>query len=153
MQDNCRNIYRNARSVAGLTQERWAEALGCSVESVRLYETGRQTPPDELVRAMAEISGLTPLAYWHLVRKGSLAADLLPEVEQMPLPQAAICLLRAIRDFVNRHRTDQLLDIAADGRIDAVERQDFDVIVAELEEIVRAAMMLKFSEGGGNDGA
>ena len=44
MQDNCRNIYKTARLAAGLTQERWAEVLGISTESVRLYETGRGLP-------------------------------------------------------------------------------------------------------------
>ena len=64
-----RNIYKTARKVAGLTQERWAEAVGVSVDSIRGYETGAVVPADETVRAMAEISGLSPLAYWHLCNK------------------------------------------------------------------------------------
>ena len=44
MESNCRNIYKNARDAAGFTQERWATFLGVSVESVRLYETGRGLP-------------------------------------------------------------------------------------------------------------
>ena len=53
-----RNIYKNARKYAGLTQERWAEAVGVSVDSIRVYENGSVIPTDETVRAMSEISGL-----------------------------------------------------------------------------------------------
>ena len=51
------NIYRNARITAGLTQERWAEYLGISPDSVRKYEGGEMQPSDEIVLRMAEISG------------------------------------------------------------------------------------------------
>ncbi|MBR6353965.1 MAG: helix-turn-helix transcriptional regulator, partial [Oscillospiraceae bacterium] len=47
------NIYRNARQVSGLTQERWAEALGLSAEAVRQYEAGKILPSDEVVLRMA----------------------------------------------------------------------------------------------------
>ena len=88
MERNSRNDYKTARSVAGLTQERWAEAIGCSVDSVRGYEAGTTVPSDEIVRAMCEISGLSVLAYWHLCNKSPLAAGVLPEVRRVPLPQA-----------------------------------------------------------------
>lgn len=41
MQQNYHNISQTGRRIAGMTQERWAEALDISVESVRLYESGR----------------------------------------------------------------------------------------------------------------
>lgn len=58
MQDNCRNIYKTARLTAGLTQERWAETLNISVESVRLYERGLGLPSDEVVARMVEVAVL-----------------------------------------------------------------------------------------------
>ena len=61
MQGKCRNIYENSRRTAGLTQERWAEAIGCSVESVRLYESGRGMPSDDIVLRMADVSGMQML--------------------------------------------------------------------------------------------
>jgi DNA-binding XRE family transcriptional regulator len=33
MQSDYRNIYQDARRTAGLTQERWAELLGISVDA------------------------------------------------------------------------------------------------------------------------
>lgn len=141
-----RNIYKTARKVAGLTQERWAEAVGVSVDSIRGYETGAVVPADETVRAMAEISGLSPLAYWHLCNKSALAADTLPEVEQLPLPQAVVQLLCAINDFKDYH--GDLLTLAADGKITTSEAAAWENIVARLDAVIRAAIQVKVAEGG-----
>lgn len=149
MERGSRNIYKIARRTAGYTQERWAEAAGVSVESVRNYEAGTQTPGDEIVKAMCEISGLSQLSYWHLCRKSALAAEILPEVESVPLPQAVCALLCSIREFAHKERDARLLDMAADGRIDALERAEFDAIVKDLRRIVKAAMQLWYAEGGG----
>ena len=141
-----RNDYKTARRRAGLTQERWAESIGCSVDSVRGYESGTQTPCDEIVLAMCEISGLTSLAYWHMRHKSILAEKTLPEVEQLPLPQAVVQLLCAIDDFRNLH--GDLLALAADGRITGDEMAVWDGIVARLDAVIRAAIQVKVAEGG-----
>ena len=133
MESKPRKIYKTARAVAGLTQERWAEALGVSVDSIRAYENGAVVPCDETVRAMSEISGLAPLAYWHLCNKSRLAAETLPEVEQLPLPQAVIQLLCAINDFREMH--GDLLALASDGRITGDELAIWDNIVARLDTV------------------
>lgn len=146
MQEECRNDYKTARKFAGLTQERWAEAIGCSVKSVRGYESGEQLPSDDLVLAMCEISGHVALAYWHMRNKSPLAAKALPEVERLPLPQATIQLLCAISDF----DTDncKLLTMAADGQITADEKADWKGIIARLDKIIQAAIQVKVAEGG-----
>ena len=146
MEQQPRNIYKTARKVAGLTQERWAAAVGVSVDSLRGYETGAVIPADETVRAMAEISGLSPLAYWHLCNKSALAADTLPEVEQLPLPQAVVQLLCAINDFKDYH--GDLLTLAADGKITTSEAAAWENIVARLDAVIRAAIQVKVAEGG-----
>lgn len=147
MQDNCGNIYKRARATAGLTQERWSEQLGVSVESVRLYETGAGMPSDEVVTRMIEVAVLPVLGYWHLMNKSRVAAEILPEVKTVPLAQAVVQLLHRIREFDEQHRVRELLSIAEDGQIDSAERDAFNSIVKELDGIVQAAMALKFSEG------
>ena len=67
------NIYRNARITAGLTQERWAEYLGISPDSVRKYESGEMMPAEDILLMMADISGLKILPYWHLSQKSRIA--------------------------------------------------------------------------------
>ena len=143
-----RNIYRTARTGAGLTQERWAEAVGVSVDSIRGYENGAVIPADETVKAMSEISGLAPLSYWHLCNKSALAADTLPEVEQLPLPQAVIQLLCAINDFKEYH--GGLLELAADGKITSNEIGYWSQIIARLDAVIRASIQVKVAEGGGS---
>lgn len=147
MEQKPRNIYKTARQVAGLTQERWAEAVGVSVDSVSQYEAGARIPADETVRAMSEISGLAPLSYWHLCNKSSLAAETLPDVEQLPLPQAVVQLLCAIGEFEDHHRT--LIQMAADGRISAGEALEWEGIKSRLDAVIRAAIQVKIAEGGG----
>lgn len=140
------NIYYNARRSAGLTQERWSEMIGCSPDSVRNYEADAQIPGDAIVKKMCEIAGTPALAYWHLCRKSELAAETLPEVEQLPLPQAVIQLVCAIRDF--KDHNDALLDMAVDGKIDADERLGWEGVVARLDDVIRAAIQVKIAEGG-----
>lgn len=150
MEREYRNIYKTARTVAGLTQERWAEAVGVSVDSIRNYEAGTQLPGDEVVRAMSEISGLAPLSYWHLCNKSGLARDTLPEVERVPLPQAVCGLVSRMQDFISGC-PEYLLRMAADGRIDELERTEYDRILQVLDGVVRAALALKYAEGGALD--
>lgn len=57
MERDYRNIYRDARVTAGLTQERWAELLGISPDAVRQYETDKITPSDAVALRMAEATG------------------------------------------------------------------------------------------------
>lgn len=149
MQRECRNIYENARRTAGMTQERWAEALGISDSAVRQYEAGDITPSDEVVRRMIEVSMLQPLGYWHLCRKSDLAADMLPSVDRLPLAQAVVQLLARIRDFDKQHHDDTLLEIAADGKIDDTEMPQYKQIVRDLQGIIQAALQIDFAEKEG----
>ena len=146
MEQQPRNIYKTARKVAGLTQERWAEAVGASVDSIRGYENGAVIPTDETVRAMSEISGLSPLSYWHLCHKSALAADVLPDVEQLPLPQAVLQLLCATADFSEDH--GRLVQLAADGQITRDEDLEWEGIKKRLDQVVKAALQVKVAEGG-----
>lgn len=141
-----RNIYKNARKYAGLTQERWAEAVGVAPCTIRSYESGEVIPADETVKIMAEVSGQPILCYWHMCNKSTLAADTLPEVEQLPLPQAVVQLLCAINDFKDYH--GDLLTLAADGKITTAEAAAWENIVARLDAVIRAAIQVKVAEGG-----
>ena len=147
MEQQPRNIYKTARRFAGLTQERWAEAIGVSVDSVRCYENGSVIPNDATVAAMCEISNHAALGFWHIRNKSALAADTLPEVEQLPLPQAVVQLLCAIVDFQEDH--GPLMQMAADGRIDSDEALEWKGIKKRLDQVIKAAIQVKVAEGGG----
>ena len=148
--DESRNIYYNARKTAGFTQERWAQMLGVSTQAVQQYEADINLPSEDIVQRMGEIAMLPPLVYWHLRHKSEIAAQELPPVERLPLAQAVCQLLARINDFQQRHR--DLLQIAADGRVDELEKPVYTLALEELNAVVQAAIQLKFAEGGETDG-
>lgn len=149
MEQRYSNIYKNARVTAGLTQERWAEMIGVSPDSIRKYEGGSCIPSDDVAARMAEISGMTVLGYWHLKQKSGVANDLLPDVELVPLPQAVVQLLSELNDLEEKKIVPELLSIARDGEIDREEQPYFDKILLELDDVVRAALAVKYSQWKG----
>jgi len=142
------NIYFTARRAAGLSQERWAELLGVSPEAVSQYERDIILPSDRVVLTMADLADLQVLGIWHLRKKSEIAARELPPVERLPLPLAVVQLLDAIRSFSEAHGEDELLRIAADGRVDPEEEPRFRAVVRDLDGIVRAAMQIDYAEKG-----
>ena len=138
------NDYKMARLATGQTQERWAEELGVSVDSIRLYESGRGLPSDDVVKRMVELAVMPVLGYRHMINKSRLAAQLLPDVEEVSLAQAVVQLLGAMRNFQNEHRVDELLQIAADGVVSGKEQSLYAEILEDLQEIVDAAMAVRF---------
>lgn len=52
MDKKCPNLYQRARLSTGMSQERAAELLGLSPESLKQYEGGKTVPKDETVAKM-----------------------------------------------------------------------------------------------------
>ena len=138
-----RNIYKTARSAAGLTQEAAAERLGLSVERIRAYETGQRIPPNEAVERMVILYNAQHLAYQHLRETNELYNRIVPALEDRDLIQTAVVLRNRLARLEQRRSVDRLLEIAEDNRIDEDERPEFLAIVAELREIVRSALELQ----------
>ena len=137
------NIYQRGRKTTLLTQEEAAERLHISPETLKRYEGGRLTPPDETVARMCEVYGVRWLALEHA--KATDRLGILPELEPKPLPMATISLTNRLRDAADR--LAGLLRIAEDGVIDDAERPEFDVIVQELREIIAAAYQVIYADG------
>ena len=141
MDQRCPNLYQRARLSTGMTQERAAELLGLSVESLKQYEGGRTVPKDETVARMVEVYRLPWLALEHSQATDTLGV--LPEVEPRPLPLASIALRNRLHDAIGR--LDALLRIAEDGIIDDTERPEFDDIVRELRKTMTAIYQVIYS--------
>ena len=137
------NIYQRGRKTTLLTQEEAAERLHISPETLKRYEGGRLTPPDETVARMCEVYGVSWLALEHA--KATDRLGILPELEPKPLPMATISLTNRLRDAADR--LAGLLRIAEDGVIDENERSEFDVIVQELRETIAAAYQVIYADG------
>ena len=139
------NIYKTARIKAGKTQEGAAEAIGISVESIKAYESYSRLPPAEVVDRMCIVYDALYLAYQHN-RIASGEIKVVPEIQVLDLPRAAIQLINKVIAFADRHRDRELLQIAEDGVLDESERELFGEIVAVLDGIIQAATNLKVSE-------
>ena len=136
------NMYQRARKVTLLTQEEAAERLGISTETLKRYEGGRLTPPDEAVARMCSVYGVPWLALEHA--KATDRLGVLPPVEPKPLPMATISLTNRLRDAADRLAA--LLRIAEDGVIDDTERPEFDDIVEDLRETIAAAYQVIYAD-------
>lgn len=148
MQEEIRNMYARHRRAAGITQEKAAELLGCSVRSISNWEAGITVPPDDTVALMCDIYGSAALAVEHLRETSRLAADVIPALSPLPLAQAVTQLLYAMRRFETAHRADDLIWISANGQVDPGEQERvFEATLAELQDIVRAAMQLRIAQG------
>lgn len=137
------NLYQRARLSTGMSQERAAELLGLSPESLKQYEGGKTVPKDETVARMVEVYSCPWLALEHAQATDRLGV--LPEVNVQSLPTAAITLINRVLDFAERHRDRQLLRIAEDGIIDEAERPEFDDIVLELRDTMAAIYQVIYS--------
>ena len=141
MEQKCPNLYKRARLSTGMSQERAAEILGLSAESLKQYEGGRRVPPDEVVARMVDVYRLPWLALEHAQATDTLGV--MPDVEPRPLPLASIALRNRLHDATGR--LDALLRIAEDGIIDDTERPEFDDIVQELRETMTAIYQVIYS--------
>lgn len=140
------NIYQRGRKSTLLTQEEAAERLHISPETLKRYEGGRLTPPDETVARMCEVYGARWLALEHA--KATDRLGILPELEPKPLPMATISLTNRLRDAADR--LAGLLRIAEDGVIDDAERPEFDIIVQDLRETIAAAYQVIYADAKKN---
>lgn len=141
MDKRCPNLYQRARLSTGMSQERAAELLGLSVESLKQYEGGKTVPKDETVAKMVEVYSCPWLALEHAQATDTLGV--MPEVTPRPLPMASIALRNRLHDATGR--LDALLRIAEDGIIDDTERPEFDDIVSELRETMTAIYQVIYS--------
>lgn len=141
MDKKCPNLYQRARLSTGMSQERAAELLGLSVESLKQYEGGKTVPKDKTVARMVEVYSCPWLALEHAQATDRLGV--MPEVTPRPLPMASIALRNRLQDATGR--LDALLRIAEDGVIDDTERPEFDSIVVELRETMAAIYQVIYS--------
>lgn len=141
-----RNIYHAARESAELTQERAAELIGLSVESIRSYESGKRVPNDDAVIKMVEIYWDDYLAYEHLKHKTQVGNVVLPDVKEVPLSQAALQMINSMNQFIECE--SEIVQITMDGIIDKDEEQAWLNIMKSAEDCIRRYLHFNIQKGG-----
>ena len=140
------NIYQTAREARGITQEKAAELLGISVESLRAYECGRRLPPTAVVVGMVDVYDTQFLAYQHL-KRDSIADRLLPDISEKTMAEAVLSLIKEIADTNDLIPT--LISIASDGVIDKNELEAWEKIKKEFGDVVQSYYCLIISKTRG----
>ena len=148
MHMNSATIYETCRRAAGMTQERAAELLGVAVRTLAAWENGERIPPDVRVAAMVDLYGTPVLAIQHLRLRSVIARETLPAVEAVPLPQAVCRFCSAVRDISRMDAEGRLMRIAADGKVDELEQEEFGELLAALDPIVEEALALRCAREG-----
>lgn len=141
------NIYGRCRRARGFTQEYAAELLGVATRTVAAWESGERIPSGVMVARMVDVYQTPVLAVEHLRLNDELARNIIPRIAETPLPQAVCQLISAVRNFSAIEGEDRLLQIAADGRVDEIEKAEYDMLLEALEPIVQAAMTLRITAG------
>lgn len=139
-----RNIYQIARDSKGITQEKAAELINISVESLRAYEYDKRIPPNKIVFKMIEIYDSQYLAFQHLKESSEIGQKYLPEIEERNISLAVLNLLKELKDVENCE--DKIILLASDGIISEDEKEQWNFILKQADNLLNAIMTLKFAK-------
>ena len=148
MDKNTGNALKRARLAQGITQERLAEMSGYSVDSIAAWEGGGRTASVPVLELLSVCLGAPWLTGVYLREQAGGALDgVIPEFSpNLGLSQAACELISKIYAFADKHHDRTLIALAADNQITEQERPYYDEIVADLRELQKAILAVRFSQ-------
>lgn len=130
------NIYAKYRRMAGITQERAAEHLGISVDSLKGYEYDKRIPNNDIAKQMCLIYGDMRLAYDHLVHS-STGEIILEKLDEKDL----CCSVLGLINELNHSDSVQnlMIEISSDGTISNNEREDWLKVENQLRALIKSS--------------
>lgn len=129
-----KNKYQLVREELGLSREKASELLETvAPERIEKIESEKSLPHPDEVLTMAGKYRRPSLCNYYCSRQCPIGRQYVPEVEVRELSSIVLEMLASLNS-VNREK-DRLIEITADGRIDADEIDDFIYIQDELERI------------------
>ena len=146
---DCQNIYKNARKSAGMTQEKAAQLLNVSVDSLRDYEQSQRPVPSDVASAMCDVYQAPYLAVQHLRRSSELGKRVVPEIQLKDLPEAVLSVLAAVQRFIVKR--DAMIEIVADGKIEEDEQAEWNEIMDRMNNLFVAMANMRFFERRASD--
>lgn len=162
---NCTgNIYRACREEAAKyndklkSRESAAELLGISTSTMSNYELGiTKTVPVDIVVMMADLYNSPQIKNLYCKRECPIGKQLPVATEIDTLAGVTVRLLNDLDDKSVQDMKRQLLNIAADGKIDDSEKEEFEGIMGNLDALVRTISELrmlaeKYVERSGHNG-
>ena len=126
--------YHLAREELGLSREQASELLETiPPERIERIENEKVNPYPEEILLMAEKYKRPSLCNYYCSQQCPIGQQYVPEVEVKELSAIVLEMLASL-NAVNK-RKERLIEIAADGKIDQEEIDDFIYIQEELERI------------------
>lgn len=146
MNNNTKNIYKNARLKAGFTREPVAEELHIDVRTLDKYEGLNGKAPDDIVKQMCILYDNKFLAFQHL--KQSPLGEFLPDLENSDFKGATLEMVLKSQDI-----DDVVLDIvkiASDGKIDETEKQSWEQAKSKIMQVISTFITVLLSDKEGH---
>ncbi|NBI08093.1 helix-turn-helix domain-containing protein [Senegalia massiliensis] len=138
------NLYKIARKNTNLTQEKAAQFLRVSKDSLSAYERGITPTPDDIVCKMIELYKSEWLAYEHLRQSTMVGRKYLPEINHSDIAESVLKFQKEIDDLSSVRR--DMFSIACDGVIDNEELNRWNQVTKEVHEVAGAALNLIFTK-------
>jgi len=126
--------YQLIREELGLTREQASELLqSITADRLEKIENERTLPHADEVMVMAAGYKRPSLCNYYCSHHCPIGREYVPEVEMKELSAIVLEMLASLNDM--EKKKEQLIRIAADGKIDPTEIDDFIAIQNELERI------------------
>lgn len=135
-------MLKKARNAAKLSREEAAHRLYIGSRTLADYELGKTIAPPDVVMRMAEV-----------YREPALTADYCSKIcpigqvlaHSLDRSEFAVTVLRVLKEFADVERLrDNLVNIAADGKLHDHEVDEFEVILKEMVELEKCISELKY---------
>ena len=132
-----KNAYQLSREAAGLSREAAEEELEfVSSDRIERIEKGRSAPHPDEVLAMERGYHDPTLSNYFCTHECPIGMKYEQEAVLTDLPRLTLELLSALNAM--EEERNRLIDVAADGRVDGLERKSFEIILKKLEALDRA---------------
>ena len=130
------NIYSKYRRMAGITQERAAEYLGISVDSLKGYEYDKRIPNNDIAKQMCLLYGDMRLAYDHLVHS-SAGEMILEKLDEKDLCCSVLSLINELNH--SDHIREVMIEISSDGVISDEEKVEWEIVEKQLKSLIKSS--------------
>lgn len=129
-----KTVYQLRREELGLSREKASEILEViPPERIERIESGKFTAHPDEVMVMAEKYHAPQLCNYYCANECEIGRQYVPEVKIKHLSQIVLEMLDSLNSV--KKKQERLIEITADGRIEAEEVEDFVLIQEELERI------------------
>lgn len=136
VKDN-KNIWQQSREAMELSREAASEVLEfVSADRIEKIESGKSAPHPDEVLLMEQGYENPTLSNYYCTHECPIGMKYVQQAELKDLPHLTVELLSALNAMEAEQK--RLIDISVDGRVNAFERRDFDVILAKLAALDRS---------------